>query len=188
MHNNANALTTRTTLLLVAIALLITATVAVGVLNSAHADGGPVNANAKANALASQPAVPAQDPADHEIGQRLSGARLRAVAADMARGVPVPSDGGFADIDWDAIGSSSANGVRSFLEYNASCDWYRNWLKNIAAGNSTEADEAAKTIVTIAAWPSFRNGESGPMAARVADAVANGKTGAVQEQVNLNCG
>ena len=182
------ALSTRIPLVLAAIVLLAVATIAVGVLNSATAKDNSSAGNAKAEALANSPAVATTDPANDDVSQRLHGRRLAAVAADMAHGVPLPVGGSFDDIDWDAIGSVSTSGMRSFLEYNASCDWYRSWLKSDASGDTNAAADAARVIGKIPAWPSFRGSESGTAAAQIANAVAAGDPAPVQAHVAANCG
>jgi hypothetical protein len=142
----------------------------------------------RASALAQSPAL-GRDAADTDVTQRLSGAAAsRAVGEQLAKSIPLPPNGSLATVEWSAIGATSADGVESFLEYNASCQWYRYWLAARSRADSDAQDVALAVIRQIPDWPSFRGIESGTYASKYATAAASGDTATVQQQVDVNCG
>lgn len=174
-------------LAMAAAGLLLGGTLIIGGPGSANAGGAPSAESRASAALVSQPATPAQDTADTQVGQRFADQALLAVARQIEDSVPLPPGGTYDDIDWKAVGSTSVSGIRSFVEYNASCDWYRRWLA--VRMNDNAATTAALAIIQeIPMWPSFRNSESGPVTAGIAAAAASGDPAPVSQQVSINCG
>ena len=141
----------------------------------------------QSNALSAQPALPTNDPADSDANQRLSGTDLMAAIERVQRTVPLPPGGTFTDMNWTGSAWSAA-GVRSSVEYNASCDWYRYLLSTTAHNDRAGARHAVNVMSRIPRWPSFRNSESGPHAATISEAALNGDVQPAREQVRINCG
>lgn len=168
--------------------LLLTATLLTGGFGLANADNHKSADTLQASALTAQEALPENDPANADVDQRLEGGALLAVARQVEETVPLPPGGSFDDIDWEAVESTSTSGVRSFVEYNASCDWYRYLLASADAKNTAGTDRATEVLGKIAQWPSFRGTESGTSAAAIAAAAVKGDLEPARQQVKVNCG
>lgn len=167
---------------------LLAATLLSGGFGLANADNAPSSTSVQSDALARQAPLPQSDPANSAVDQRLEGAALLAVARQVEDTVPLPPGGSFDDIDWKGIGSTSTAGVRSFVEYNASCDWYRYLISATNAKDAAATKSAADVVQRIADWPSFRGAETGQGAASIATAAATGDLSAARAQIKVNCG
>jgi hypothetical protein len=177
-------------ILLAAAAVLVAAWLLVSSLGRPNATAAAKTdaAVSAAQALAEQPVL-GTDPADSDVTQRIQGdAALRAVAARLQGTVALPPRGTFDNIDWKSIGSSSPAGVQSFLEYNASCQWYRYWLSGRTSGSKDAAATALGVIQQIPDWPSFQGQDSGRAAAVLAQAAADDNAAPIEQQIAANCG
>ncbi len=82
------------------------------------------------------------------------------------------------------------NDLRVAFSYDAVCAWQGYWLQEHAAGNSTAADDALRTLQAIPTWPgwgtntdsSVRNGYRA-----VADAAAADNPAPVRQLWTVNC-
>jgi hypothetical protein len=187
-----NQLMTRTaklyTSMIAAAVVLVAAIVLVSISNHAAADDPPATIQQEAQNLTDQPAISAHDSADTNVSQRLSPNETPTVASEIAKSVPLPPGGTVKDIDWKLIGNTSAESVRSFVEFNASCDWLKYWIKIHDANDQSALDSANTVIQTIPDWPSFRNDQGAQgVLGDVIKAAAAGDPEPVKANVEANC-
>lgn len=132
-------------------------------------------------ALTSHHALPTIDPGDTNLSDRFGGAELRTIAQRIERSVPLPPGGSFDDIRWS--GTQSLAGIRTTVEYTASCHWYRTLTSTTGAKHA----QALHVVATIPRWPSFRRSVSGPFAQAIADAAKTGDLAPARRQLAINC-
>lgn len=124
----------------------------------------------RAAALAAAPDAAALDVQTFATPQEAQGA-----AAAIEDDYPLPQGGSFVGIRWEDVdGGVTLAFVKSTLQYNAACQWWR----SLAQGR--DLSEATKVVGTIPNWPMFRQQEAGSdnPAPLIAAAVAQGKPGA----------
>jgi hypothetical protein len=134
--------------------------------------------------LVARPPLPRVDPADTDLAQRLTGSALEATAHRIAAGIPLPPGAAFRLARWASAGAMSVSGVRSGLEYEASCSWYRFWV----AGTTAERGHALAVLRDIPRWPTFRGNETGARAAALTRAASRGDAAPLRRQLAINCG
>lgn len=172
---------------LLALSLLIAAALVLNTHSDASALSSGSSALGLAKDLASSPPISASDEGATDTSARLNEVSSASVAAQIERSVPLPPGGSFRDIDWAQVGGTSAAGVRSFIEYNASCDWYRYAVNS--SGDASTMKGAIAVLATIPAWPSFKaSPESAAIAERIASAASQNDLVPAQQQISLNCG
>lgn len=161
-----------------AVALTATLLLAGGTLAAA---GVFTSTERQSTALTARRALPTVDPGDSHLADRYGGTALRTVARQIERSVPLPPGSSFDGIRWS--GTQSLAGIRTTVEWTASCHWYR----ALTGATGAAQTQALHVVATIPRWPTFRRSEGGRFARAIADAAKTGDLAPARKQLAINC-
>jgi hypothetical protein len=122
---------------------------------------------AKSKQLVAAPAAELLNPAQaHYSGP----ASIQGAVTRLATETPLPDGGNFNGIRWDELDFSvTENNVRTLLQHNAACQWWR------AAHDRREAGAADAIVADIPRWSGIRTTETAPVARKVAEQLPGGQ-------------
>lgn len=124
----------------------------------------------------------------------LASAQAFRAELEAAKGVvPLPTGRAWPDhlAVQDDSGSYSRGGARSWVEINAVCIWFDDWLDAQTAGDPVRSRTDAGAIADIPSWPSWRSpfwtqSVRDHLQPLIAD-VASGREQPIRDEIALNC-
>ena len=121
------------------------------------------------------------------VSERLTGDAMMAEVRSLEKAVPLPPSGSFDDIDWQELDGQSRTGILSFLQFNASCDWYVYWLDGFENGDAAGMASAMDTLKSIPNWETIRGGAMANVFIEINQRAELGDPSGVQQNLEANC-
>jgi hypothetical protein len=110
--------------------------------------------------------------------------------ADRAmKDVPIPPGASFAVTITDTSGSYEIGYGRAAVEGQAMCEWYRFWLRAIAAESTADVELAAQTVAEFPTWDTYQNADVSytDLVDSIYESATLGDPGPMTNFVTANC-
>jgi hypothetical protein len=124
---------------------------------------------------------------------RTDGPDINQIIDTMAKHIPLPAGGtfdGFKARNAAAPTRESTIGLRSSLEFDATCQWTASWLHAHDRGDTARMTNAQHVLGQIPTWPGTRAATTPgdtPVAGIIAAAIARHDLSTVQRVYGANC-